>query len=82
MRKKTFLNKPRGLYGKFALRLKEIDRSPRSVPWADVYEKLCRCFSLRKQEIREVILLLNDLGLVAISPAGVKLFYEILESEK
>jgi len=79
MKKIEVINIPRpcGLWGRFILRLKEIDRPSQFILWADIYEKLCRGFSLRKQEIRECVLVLRDLGLIDISPRGIKLNFEV-----
>ena len=67
------VNKCRGLYGKSLIRLKEIERSYNYIPWSFIYLKLCRGFSLTKQEVRELILILRDTGFVDISQRGVKL---------
>ena len=72
-----FIPRCNGLYGKLILRLKEIDIPNRFIEWANIYEKLCRGFSLKKQEIREILFLLNDLGFIYISPRGVKLNFEV-----
>lgn len=79
MRQKILINKPRGLYGKAILRLKEIDHPGRFIEWAKIYEKIGRNFSIKKQEIREVIVILRDLGMCDISPKGAKLNFEVCE---
>jgi hypothetical protein len=75
--KAIILNKPRGLYGKLMLRLKEIEHNHKFIPWSNSYEKLCRNYSLNKQEIREIIFILRDFGLVDVSPLGIKLNFEV-----
>ena len=79
MIKKELINIQRckGLYGKLILRLWEIDEPDRFIEWSHIYEKLGRGFSIRKQEIRELILVLRDLGLCDISPKGARLNYEV-----
>jgi hypothetical protein len=79
MQQKILLNKGRGLYGKFFERLKELEKEVRGlpydgfIPYSYVYEKLCRNYSIKKQELKEVLLFLRDMGIVEISQVGIKL---------
>lgn len=82
MRKITLVNKGRGLYWKFVIRLAAINFSGNYIPWKQVYEKACPIYSLRKQEVRETIFMFRDLGLITISPRGVKLNYRVKEDAK
>ena len=77
MKNKLFLNKPRGLYGKAIVRLWEIKGNHNFIPWTNVREKLGRGFSIKKDEIRELILFLENMGFVEISFRGVKLNFEV-----
>ena len=83
MIKEKLTNKPRGLYGKFLLRLWELDESVKInskrdfIPYSLVFEKLCRNFSMRKQEIRELLFLIGDIGLIELNSKGIKLQYGI-----
>lgn len=77
MKETIQLNKCRGLWGKSLLRLKELERGGRHISWTNVYSKLCRGHSITKQEAREVILILHDLGLLDISPIGILLKFEV-----
>jgi hypothetical protein len=73
----------RGLYGLCIRRIDELSREIKGqdrgkyIEWSFVYSKLGRGFSLPKQEVREVILVLRDLGLLEISPKGIKLNFEV-----
>jgi len=79
MKKQIRLNRDRlkGLYGKLIFRLTEIDNPDRFIEWKIVYEKLGRGFSIRKEEVRETICFLRDVGFVDISCKGVKLLYSL-----
>jgi hypothetical protein len=79
MKKREIVNisRLRGLWGKFILRLIEINKKDSWIDWANVYEKQCRGFSLKKQDIRENLFVLRDLGLIELSPAGIKLNFEV-----
>ncbi len=79
MKETIRLNKCRGLYGKTIIRLKEIEKSHNYIPISSVYEKLCRNYSITKQEVREILFLLRDFALLDISPRGVKLNFEVKE---
>lgn len=66
----------RGLYAIFLQRLEELAESNKliTIPFSEVYEKLCRNFSITKLQCREVLFLLNDVGVIEIIQAhGIKL---------
>jgi len=79
MKKQILLNihQLRGLYGKLIFRLAEIDNPERFIEWKIVYEKLGRGFSIRKEEVRETICFLRDVGFVDISCKGVRLNFGV-----
>ncbi|MEK6839878.1 MAG: hypothetical protein AABX72_02980 [Nanoarchaeota archaeon] len=81
MKQKILLNKHRGFYGLCLLRLKEIEESYNYIPISLVFQKLCRNYSASKQEIREILFLLRDFGLLDISPKGIKLNFEVKNEE-
>jgi len=64
-----------GLYSIFLQRLANAKQSKDGlVEFPDAFEKLCRNFSITKAQCWEVLLLLNDLGVVEIVPGhGVRL---------
>ena len=71
------------MYGKLFLRIDELRNSIKglkeesSIPWREVYQKLGRNFAMSKFEIRETLILLNNLGFLKISNMGIKLCYKI-----
>lgn len=76
MKQTILVNKLRGADGKGLVWLKEIEVIPgKWISWSNVYLKLCRNWSMSKQEVRTTILIFYNIGLVEISPAGVKLDY-------
>lgn len=79
------INKTRGLYGKTLIRLQEVNeafnRRDICLPYSHIYEKLGRGFSIKKPDIRELLFLLRDIGLIEISNKGIKLNYKI-QNEK
>jgi len=83
MRKQILILKPRRLYGKLFLRLQEIKENTKGIktdgflPYAYVYEKLGRNFSIKKQEIRELLFFLADVGLLEINQIGIKLKFKV-----
>lgn len=79
MKKQLILNRLRlkGLYGKLILRLIEIDKPERFIEWKIVYEKLSRGFSIKKEEVRETVCFLRDMGFVDISCKGVRLNFGV-----
>ena len=74
-----YISQCNALYGSLAKRLIQINKQDQYILWADIYEKLCRGFSLKKQEIREALSLLHNFGFISISPRGVKLNFEVRE---
>lgn len=79
MRKQLVLNKERlrGLYGKLILRLLEVNRQGKYIEWSNIYEKIGRGFSIKKEEIREIMFMLQDIGICDISCKGIKLNFEV-----
>jgi hypothetical protein len=83
MNKVILINKPRGLYGKLLIRLHEVKRDTKIInvnnflPYSDVREKLGRNFSIKKQEVMELLFFLRDMGLIEASQRGIKLLFEI-----
>ena len=71
------ISRLRGLDKYFVLRIYELEEEVRGtkkdgyIEWAFVYSKLCRCFSLHKQEIREIIQQFRKRGFLKISPRGI-----------
>jgi len=57
-----------GLYGLFLKRLNEISQEGNRdiIPFPDVFEKLCRNFSMTKQQCWEILFLLRDVGVLEI----------------
>lgn len=79
----TLTNKS-GLYSKFLRRLKEAELSisPMSkksyIPFPTIFEKVCRGFSIHKQEAWECLFLLRDVGFIEIIKfKGIKLCYKV-----
>lgn len=73
-----------GLYSKFLKRLKEAENSlnPNSrksyIPFPVIFEKICRGFSIKKEEAWEVLFLLQNTGFIEIVRFhGIKLLYKI-----
>jgi hypothetical protein len=81
MKKQLLLNKQalKGLYGKLIFRLTEINKQDRFIEWAIVYKKIGAGFSVKKEEIRELVFFLRDLGFCDISCRGVKLKFKVIE---
>lgn len=83
MKKQIVIYKGRGLYGKFLSRLKELETEVRGIskerfiPYSYIYLKLCRNFSMKKRELKEIIFFLRDLGILEISQVGAKLNIEL-----
>jgi hypothetical protein len=57
-----------GLYSLFIKRLREIETQSRSdlIPFPDVFEKLCRNFSIKKEECWKILLFLKRKGIIEI----------------
>jgi transcription initiation factor IIE alpha subunit len=68
-----------GLYGKLLIRIYEINKYGKSIDWSYFFEKLGRNFSIKKNEVREIIYLLRDIGFVDLSCKGVRLNFEVVE---
>ncbi len=62
------LNPPKGLYGILLQRLEELDESYQKeiIPFKAVFEKLCRNFSIQKQQCWELLFFMRDMGFVEI----------------
>ena len=72
-----------GLYGKLLLRIEEIDQQnkrayqDKSIPYSYFYAKIGRGFSIKKQEVRELLAFLKDVGFLEVNQKGVKLNFRI-----
>ena len=85
MNKQIIINKCRlsGLYGKLLLRIEEIDQQTKrayqnkSIPYSYFYAKMGRGFSIKKQEVRELLFFLRDVGYLEVNQKGVKLNFRI-----
>ncbi|MDP3881969.1 MAG: hypothetical protein Q8Q31_03785 [Nanoarchaeota archaeon] len=81
MRKTKTDNKPRffGLYGLAYRRLEECsdNRPDGFIPFPDVFEKLCRSFSIRKNEAWELLFTLRDFGFINIVATKGVILYTI-----
>jgi Cdc6-like AAA superfamily ATPase len=80
MKKVIRPNKVRGLYNKALIRLYEASvRSHKNyIPFSDVYEKLCRNFSINKAEVWDYILMFQELGFIEIvRTKGIRVKYTI-----
>ena len=65
-----------GLYSILLRRLDEISKTSNSeiIPLPVVFEKICRNFSIKKEECWEILFLLRDLGVIDIIPYhGIKI---------
>ena len=87
MQKPIQIYKPRGLYGKALVRLKELEQDIKGIPIegvipnADVREKLGRNFSIKKQEVKELIFFLRDVRAIDICKRGIKLNFIIINDD-
>ncbi len=73
-----------GLYTIFLRRLDEINKISKKeiIPLPYVYEKLCRNFSISKQECSEILFFLRELGIIEWIPYhGIKVNFEKKEGE-
>jgi hypothetical protein len=63
-----------GLYSLFLKRLCEIKSRKKIIPFSDIFEKICRSFSMTKEECWEVLFLLRDTGFIEINSGhGIKI---------
>jgi len=67
-----------GLYTLLLTRLKELDRcaSPHTkiIRFPFVFEKLCRNFSMKKEDVWELLFFLREMGVIEIVPyQGIRL---------
>jgi hypothetical protein len=68
------MEKYNGLYTIFIKRLKEINYKAEIIPFPYIFEKLCRNFSIKKDECWEVLRFLKEQGIIEINfPNGVKI---------
>lgn len=68
--------KPSGLYSIFLGRLNELKEiyKNETIPFADLFEKICRNFSITKQQAWDILLLMRDVGFIDIVKfRGIKL---------
>jgi len=58
----------KGLYSIFLTRLANIKKETRKeiMPFPLIFERLCSNFSIPKKDLWEVLLLLNDVGIIKI----------------
>lgn len=85
MNNQIAINKGRlcGLYGKLIFRIWQLESQIKgikkgcSMPYSYLYEKLCRNFSIQKNEVRELLFLLRDVGFLEINQKGIKLRFKI-----
>lgn len=89
MKQILIINKPSGLYLKFLERLKEVEKSIKVgskksfISFPEIFEKICRGFSITKPEAWECLFLLRDLGLIEIIRFhGIKLNFEVKNDKK
>ena len=70
MNKVTIANKDRafGLYGLAFERIKQCGSNNGIIAFPDVFEKLCRSFSIKKKEAWEILFILRDFGLLEVVP--------------
>jgi hypothetical protein len=68
MKKETIANKDRafGLYGLAFERIKQCKSNNSIIAFPDVFEKLCRSFSIKKKEAWELIFVLRDFGFIEV----------------
>ncbi len=68
MQQQKQIDTSRGLYAIFLQRLEEVQRDTKKiiVPFADVYQKICRNFSITKVQCREVLYLLKEEKVIEI----------------
>jgi len=80
MKKLRVIHSPKLLNAILFKNLKQLEKSSKKdkfIPYADLYEKLCRNFSIKKQELRQIIEVLSNNELVELSQIGIKLNYEL-----
>ena len=60
----------RGLYSILFRRLQELKQSSKKeiISFSDVFEKLCRNFSISKKECWEVLFIIREVGFIEIVP--------------
>jgi len=74
-----------GLYSIFIRRLKEINTKSDLIPFPNAFEKLCRNFSIKKEECWKILRFLKENGVIEIIFShGIKIkkFQELELSEK
>lgn len=57
-----------GLYGLALKRMGECDSRNNIIAFPDLFEKLCRSFSIKKKEAWELLFMLRDFGMLKIIP--------------
>ena len=80
MTPKVILKSKPGLYGIFFRRLKEMRESSNSeiIRFPSLFKKLCRNFSISKEECWSVLFTLREFGLIEIVPYhGIKIKEQI-----
>lgn len=85
MKKLKVIHTPKLLNAVLFKNLKQLEESTKKtskngfIPYANLYEKLCRNFSIKKCELRGLLETLRDNDLVDISQVGIKLNFEVAE---
>ena len=85
MKKLKVIYSPRLLNAVLFRNLKQLEKATKKtskndvIPYAHLYEKLCRNFSIKKRELMEMIGILRDNDLVYVSQSGIKLNFEVIE---
>ena len=59
-------NQDNALYNLFMRRLREIKSKSEIIPFPYVFEKLCKAFSIKKEDCFKVLLFLKDSGVIDI----------------
>lgn len=73
----------KGLYFLFLKRLCEIESKKEIIPFATIFEKLCRSFSIKKKDCMEILFMLEDVGFIEIyAKRGIKIIKKNLPEEK
>lgn len=78
-----------GLYNKFLNRLQEVEKGIKGcsqkdyLPFPQIFEKVCRNFSISKKEAWECLFLLREFGFIDVLKfRGIKLNFKIQDVKK
>lgn len=61
-------SRPFGLYNLAFRRIEECQKHREVIPFPEIFEKLCRAFSIKKNEAWEILFILRDFGMIKIVP--------------